>query len=427
MAFLAISLLLTASVVTTPPNEIVRFVSSYALAAICWALTCRYYEHASTGLIIGSALILRLFAMLFEPALSHDVYRYLWDGRVAATGTSPYAYAPSDAHLQPLRTAWHSRINHAEIRTIYPPIAQLWFVVAAGVGGTLWSWKFLLLIADTITVLLLLRSFDRAAAMAYALCPLVIVEGFWNGHVEIIAGAFLIGACIALQRDKVAWAGVLLGIAAGTKIVPLAAAPAMARRGKQWTFLAALFAAIAIPALPFIKGSFMPGFGEYARRWIFNSPGYDLLHRLVSSIHLAANVKSAFIAMKDSLRLELIAGYVYAYSYDEFVTRVTLGLIFVSVVMVIVRKTSSTIDAVLACVGALLLCSPTIHPWYWLTLLPLALVTRSTLWIGMALCAPFSYLLYVGGPKWMVYGLCYGIPLLLVAWRGRRLKAEGNS
>jgi len=58
-----------------------------------------------------------------------------------------------------------------------------------------------------------------------------------------------------------------------------------------------------------------------------------------------------------------------------------------------------------------LLLTPTIHPWYWLVAVPPALIERSA-WIAFALCAPFSYLLYDGAPKALVYALCYGLPLL---------------
>jgi hypothetical protein len=52
---------------------------------------------------------------------------------------------------------------------------------------------------------------------------------------------------------------------------------------------------------------------------------------------------------------------------------------------------------------------------------PAAMIERSA-WIGFALCAPFSYLLYDGAPKWLVYALCYGLPAVAYAVSALRVR-----
>ena len=32
--------------------------------------------------------------LLFDPLLSSDIYRYVWDGKVQAAGINPYRYVP---------------------------------------------------------------------------------------------------------------------------------------------------------------------------------------------------------------------------------------------------------------------------------------------------------------------------------------------
>jgi len=77
--------------------------------------------------------------MLFTaPILEDDYYRYLWDGAVTANALNPYAYSPqqvlkgTDIPVELTQLAEESgevihSINHPEIRTIYPPIAQAFF------------------------------------------------------------------------------------------------------------------------------------------------------------------------------------------------------------------------------------------------------------------------------------------------------------
>ena len=65
-----------------------------------------------------------------------DIWRYLWDGHVAARGANPYTAVPADPSMDNLLTMesgghpdWETirgNINYPRIPTIYPPLAQ-WF------------------------------------------------------------------------------------------------------------------------------------------------------------------------------------------------------------------------------------------------------------------------------------------------------------
>src|SRR5260370_6541740 len=46
-------------------------------------------------LVFGLGILLRAYVLLFDPFLSSDIYRYVWDGRVHAPGINPYRYLPS--------------------------------------------------------------------------------------------------------------------------------------------------------------------------------------------------------------------------------------------------------------------------------------------------------------------------------------------
>ena len=69
------------------------------------------------------AFAFRAVAMLSEPALTTDAFRYVWDGKVQMEGVNPYQYVPADPQLESLRDeAIYPHINKKDIaHTIYPP------------------------------------------------------------------------------------------------------------------------------------------------------------------------------------------------------------------------------------------------------------------------------------------------------------------
>lgn len=352
------------------------FVAAYAVAALAWLVL----RDATLRLRYVLLIAIALRAMLFvaEPQLSGDVYRYLWDGKVSASGINPYEHAPDDPRLAHLRESWHARINHPELRTIYPPHAQLLFAMV----HELWSWRLLIVLFDLVAIVGLKRH-----GFAYATFPLLLFEGTWSAHIDALAAALMVFAR----------SGIALGLAAGLKIIPLAALPVLAKR---WRYALACAIAFALPFAFFARGPLMPGMREYATRWIFNSPAYSLVHAIVEQIPLKT------IWTHHPLRVEAISDLVYRHLYADFITRCVLGILAIAAVL-LARRVSHAI-------GFFLMLTPAIHPWYWLVIVPHALTERSR-WILVALCAPFSYLLYDGAPQLLVFALCYLTPILLSA------------
>jgi len=81
--------------------------------------------------VVFCAVVFRLTLLLRPPDLSEDVWRYLWDGRVARAGISPWAYAPDDPAVAKIAPLVRKQVAHREIRTVYPPAAQAVFRLAA--------------------------------------------------------------------------------------------------------------------------------------------------------------------------------------------------------------------------------------------------------------------------------------------------------
>ncbi len=362
----------------------VAFVAAYAATVLLWLVLRR--AHVPLHVALAAGVALRLVFLFAAPQLSGDVWRYLFDGRTLASGVNPYTVLPNDP-----------RVNHPEIPTIYPPHAELLFAVV----HRLTLWRLLLLGCEIATMLLL-----REQAFALATFPPLLFEGAWSGHVEVAAALLLL---LAWQRRS----GAAFAAAVGMKVIPVAAFPALLLwSGKRWKFLGAFALVLLLPIIPFLMtGPLMPGMRDYATRWVFNSPAYDALFFAIDRLDLAPHLKNVFTAIKDPLHLEPVAHFVYFHLYADFLTRAALGCI---ALLLIARWRRDPV----ASISALLLCSPAVHPWYWLVTVPLAIDRR---WLWLAVCAPASYLLYAGAPKAAAYVICYGVPAVIAGLQSRNV------
>src|SRR6185436_9033388 len=132
--------------------------------------------------LLGLGVLFRLTLLFQAPFYSGDLYRYLWDGHVQVAGhLNPYRYAPADPILAPLHNRIHPLVNHPEIPTLYPPIADFLSAAAAMAGGSVAGVKALMLCFD-LAQLFLLRAMLRGGGLIpgriliYAWSPLVITE-----------------------------------------------------------------------------------------------------------------------------------------------------------------------------------------------------------------------------------------------------------
>lgn len=403
------------------------FAVAATAASACWlALAARGgFRAVRLQSVLIIALLIRIPFWFFAPDLSGDVWRYLWDGRVSLSGLSPYVAPPDDPSLVHLRGEWHGKINHPEIATIYPPYAQLLFLIPAIGGGSLLMWRALLLLFEIVALTCLYRSSPRNAVL-WALFPLAIWEGHWSAHVDVAAATMLLLAVYALGRP--ALSGAALGMAAGIKLIPAVALPAMLWTSRtRGRMILAFSAVLAIVAIPFIGGALMPGLRDYSRSWSFNGPVYLPLVRLVELLRLDAIAKSVWTTIKDPLALESISATVYGLLYPAFIARGALGLLLLAGLVLVIRRAPDPPTATADSVGLLLILSPTVHPWYWLPVAILALFAERQIWLYIACGSLLSYLLYVPVSPWVVLVLSYGIPLAVWRWEVGRGAAKHTS
>lgn len=363
------------------------------------------------------------------PDLSDDMYRYLWDGHVSAAGISPYAWAPRDPAVSSLAPELAPRVAHRDIVTVYPPAAQAAFRVFG--GGHPVAWKAFSAAADLSVVALLASAGGPAAGFAaalYAFHPLPVTEAAGEGHLDSLGVALLLASLAHLARNRRALAGIAFTMSVLTKYVSLAAAIPLLSRGRWKFVVAGAFSAAAL-WIAASRGGASPagGMGEYAERWEFNSPVYAGAFGLMESSELPRKAKDAFIALKEEWGHPEWTQEVFPYFYSAFFARAILGLLLAAALLVIGRRVRDPEAAVFASLAALLLLSPTLHPWYLLWVLPFAARQREPAFLFLSFAVPVSYALLYPLPG-VSPGLVYALEFLpfaaLLAWTvlGRRGK-----
>ena len=233
-----------------------------------------------------------MIALAAPVFLSDDINRYIWDGRVQAAGINPYRYIPTDPKLAALRDqAIFPNINRNNYApTIYPPVAQMLFLVANRFGETVLAIKLVFVTLEAVgigTLFFVLRAAGSAAGAHLALC-LAPAAGMGDRRLGTCGRGgrciYRPGASRRCQRKAH-----LVGYGARRrdigKFFPLVLAPALWRPAKSnfgdWRWTAAFIAVIVAAYLPYIGvGSralgFLPGyvaeenFGSGAGFWLLD-------------------------------------------------------------------------------------------------------------------------------------------------------------
>jgi hypothetical protein len=310
-----------------------------AFAAAAWLLRGVTVRLAA-GLVLAGGIALQVAAISAPPADSTDSYRYIWDGRVQAAGIDPYLYPPAAAGVAQLRNdfLWpavpadrfhlcpHARvskqgpafdlvagcakINRLSVPTIYPPVAEGYFLavhLAAPADGSSLPIQAAGAACATLTTLVLLLGLRRLGrdvrlAALWAWCPTVLLEAGNNAHVDVLAVLLTAISLLVLARarteGKAMLGGALLGLAIATKMTPVLVVPGVVRRAWQHIAVAG-GAAITVVYAPHLMaaGSHVIGFlpGYLNQQGYSTGTGFDIV-ALVAPGKLATVVAVALLA-----------------------------------------------------------------------------------------------------------------------------------
>ncbi|PCH61589.1 MAG: hypothetical protein COC05_00105 [Gammaproteobacteria bacterium] len=337
-------------------------------------------EYSGIRWLLLWAVIFRVIGLWGSPILEDDWYRYLWDGYRFVTDGTPYGIAPSSFfatdNLPDRFVEIVGQINNPDLPTIYGPTLQYLFALAYLISpGELWGLKLIMLIADLGVIAILLRLAPMKYVLLYAWCPLVIKEIAFTAHPDGI-GVFLLLAALFLRlRHFYAAAVVVAALAIAAKVFAVLIMPWLLWRlaAKYWLLFALVLLAVYLPFLMQGASDFYSLF-VFAQHWEFNAAIYAVVNNFVPD-----NAAKLLLAI---VFLAWLAVYFFKSQKPEF--------------------SMPRVDWVFA---LFLLIAPVINAWYWLWVLPFAVIFPS-FWawtVSVALLLSYCVGLHIPGSELDAY------------------------
>lgn len=374
-----------------------RFVSLFLLAGIGYLVAVSLYRRfASHRALVfwGVAILLRV--AVFSAPPGDDFWRYLWEGKIQLRGFNPYLLNPDHLALLPFRDMVWEKINHRDFAAIYPPGAELLFAALVRFSSSPFVFKAVFSLADLATCFFLvqLNRGRYSAPVWYAWHPAVVYSFAGAAHFDSLMICALAAAMMALDRalapnEKRVWrwsifSAVALGLAIALKTVPIFLLPvwafALGRRGVvliisaliPW-LLSLCYGGLAVVSAPL---------AAFARVTRFN----DLVWWAIDFFWVDPRQQNS--------RYEIIL------------------VIAVCLIAFALRKDWRR--AALWVLGAALLLSPVLHPWYVTWILPLACWRKAYAWTVLSLSSVIALLVWEAGPFWKAWEMSLPLRLLIL-------------
>ncbi|MFQ5648611.1 MAG: hypothetical protein ACE5IY_01600 [bacterium] len=367
----------------------------------------RPQEVLTIGIVFG--VIFRVTLLFTTPTLSDDIYRYIWDGKVASHGINPYDYPPQAEELASLRdTEIYPFVSHKEIPTIYPPVTQLTFLGLYKLNASVLSFKAGFFVLDLLTMAVLyfiLRSLalDRARLLIYVWNPLVIVEFAGSGHADIIGIFLLTVVCYFVIKKKLLRANLVLVLSFLTKFIALMLLPVLTflkKEGKLvMPILFIVFAALLY--LPYAETGekLLAGLSVYTAKWEYNSSIFTLLETGIRSVLPEPWIVRFMVAPRglvatpetlDTMGKDLAL----------LLSKLAILLTFSGVLLYFLVRLKKDVRREgevwffrlgLILLGTLFILNPTVHPWYLCWLVPFLVVVPNRAWLLLTGLVALSY------------------------------------
>ncbi len=346
--------------------------------------------------MIGAAIAFRLLALFSIPNLSDDYFRFIWDGRLLAHDTNPfmqlpadYMEAPEEASRLGLSQELYEGLNSPNYFTIYPPVNQAVFWLAASIApnsinGSILLMKLMLFLAELGTIYLLIQLLNhwklpRETLVFYALNPLVIVELVGNLHFEALMIFFLLLSIWLLTKGKWKISTIPYALAICSKLLPIMLLPFMLRRlGFKQTIIYGLLVAVVcmLCFLPIFKWEtfthLFDSVSLYFQKFEFNASIYYIVRWLGFQIKGYNIIQTAgkYLALTTVLGILLLVFFEYQPKWK------TLPAAMLWAFMLYFSMASI------------------VHPWYATTLVALATLSNWRFPLIWTFLLPITYFTY---------------------------------
>lgn len=411
-------------------NEVYVFLSVIFFMSIVYAVAA---YGTSTGWLQPSCKSVILWALVFRavlfpslPILETDWNRYLWDGFVSSQGMNPYQYPPAlfldtqaihdlpeaerEAIYALMEKVRHNErslavlqdINNATVNTVYPPMAQWLFMMAAAVQPfSLLVWRCIILCFDGLLlygIVRLLELWNRNPAMVifYAWSPLVLKEYINTTHFDGVALsllfiAILLGCQKRIYRSSIAWSAAVM-----TKFFPIAVLLFWIpiKQWKTWRFFLTAFLIICVPFIPATTSGYT-GYAHFAQRWESNSSLVSMMEWGYQSNGVPAWNEGIVFAQWEGV----------PFTFDAFMAAKLSGLLMVGLIFLYLMmrlnddqnlQDINRMNSTFIMIGAVILCSPVANPWYIAWITPFLCFYPMQSWFYLSIACFLYYLFFTG-------------------------------
>jgi hypothetical protein len=311
---------------------------------------------------------------LSPPTLSDDIYRYLWEGKLTSLGINPFEYAPDDLALEHFRDAeTYPNINHKELLTIYPPLNQFIFAASAYLHPTISTLNMTFILFDLFTIAILILTLrtltmDLNRIVIYAWNPLVIMEFAGSGHLDS-AGIFLLmlALYLCIQQRNFSPAFVL-ALSCLNKFLPGIFLPFVLRK-KKLPGIGIFFLMVILCYIPFLSAGkkIFTSLRIYAEHWFFNASLYDIFVWMLCDTLIAKKICAALFLL---LGIGLFVWFSRRMENERPLSLYRAGFTIM---------------------GAFLLLTPVVHPWYVCWIIPFLAIFPNRAWIFFSGAVFLSY------------------------------------
>ena len=395
----------------------------FGLLFAVFGLQYSLIKHSGLSTIaLWSAIVFRAALLFSLPNLSDDFYRFIWDGSCLIEGENPFAILPS-AYINSGASAIQQQVfpllNSQGFYTVYPPVSQLIFGIAAflfphSILGQVGVMKLFILLFELGSISLLIRLLKhfkrpRHLVYLYALNPLVIIELSGNIHFEAAMLFFLLLGIWLWVKHKPVLSGLVLAAAICTKFWPLFMLPFFFNKKaikQSLLFYVSVFFGVGVLTAMFwfdgLATNIYSSLSLYFSYFEFNAGIYYLFGWLSEVFFQTNYIKSYPIILHLAFCFSLL-------------------LFFVKVIR---NNKQDLAKYLLFALSAYLLLATTVHPWYVIPLIALALLSGYYYPMVWSVLIPITYYTYSNhnysqplGWIALEYAILYGTMLFEIAIR----------
>jgi hypothetical protein len=271
----------------------------------------------------------------------------------------------SDAiELRGFRNEGWTKVNNKTAAAIYPPLMLMIHAAIYSMHGSVWSYKVAFLTADMGLIFILLRllpmyGLERERVIYYAWNPLTIVEVAGSGHHDVVVVCLLLGSVLLCLKSRQVASLLAYSAAVLCKFYPVLGVPFLLKRvsRRYWFWLPVT---ILMGYFPYVsaRGHIFDSLLFYKDKWRFN--GF-LFKRF-----------SVFFESETIPEYLLLAGSLFLVAW-------------------LLLTTKTLLEQIYWVTGIVLLCAPTLFPWYLIWIAPFLCFFPTASWLLLTCLCALSY------------------------------------